>query len=57
MSIRYYLQENALASDPNDLKARILPYDCYDHEDILQAMLQMGSTITESDIRAVVKPF
>jgi len=57
MPIRYYLQENAIASNPNDLKARVLAYGSLEHEDIIQAMLKMGSTITEADIRAVLTAF
>lgn len=57
MPIRYYLQENAIATNPKDLKARTLPFESLDHEAILQSMLKMGSTITEADIRAVLTAF
>lgn len=57
MPIRYYLQKNAIAANPEHLKARVLPTDSLDHKAIVKAMLKTGSTITEADIEAVMTTF
>jgi len=57
MAIKYYLQPNAVTPDPDDHFARVLPTGILDADDIIKKMLERGSTITESDSRAVLTMF
>ncbi len=52
--IRYYLQPNYISTDPNDQVARIVANNVFDTEAIIKLMLLRGTTLTETDIRAVV---
>lgn len=54
MPIKYYLQSNPITPDPNDQSARVSPISTMHEDDIIQEMLLMGTTVTESDIRAVI---
>ena len=57
MAIKYCLQPNPITPDPNDQSARVIKNQVYDVESITKEMLKRGSTITEADIRAVLKVF
>ena len=57
MSIKYYLQPNPITPDPNDQSARVISNQVHDVESITKEMLRRGSTITEADIKAVLKVF
>lgn len=54
MAIKYYLQPNPITPDPNDQSARVSPTSTMQEEDVIQEMLRMGTTVTESDIQAVI---
>ena len=57
MSIKYYLQPNPITPDPNDQSARVISNQIHDVDSITREMLKRGSTITEADVRAVLKVF
>ncbi len=57
MAIKYYLQPNPITPDPNDQSARVVSNQVHDVESITKEMLRRGSTITEADVRAVLKVF
>lgn len=57
MSIKYCLQPNPITPDPNDQSARVISNQVHDVDSITNEMLKRGSTITEADIRAVLKVF
>lgn len=57
MSIKYYLQPNPITPDPNDQSARVISNQVHDVDSITREMLRRGSTITEADVRAVLKVF
>jgi len=57
MPIKYYLQPNPVTPDPNDQSARVLPNASLTLEDIIAKMMQRGTTVTESDTRAVLNLF
>lgn len=57
MAIKYYLQPNPITPDPNDQSARVISNQVHDVESITKEMLRRGSTITEADVRAVLKVF
>jgi hypothetical protein len=54
MPIKYYLQPNNATPDPNDQSARVLPNEVLDANTIIQRMLKRGTTLTETDIKAVL---
>lgn len=55
MPINYYLQPNPITPDPNDQSARVVSNLIHDVDSIVKEMLRRGTTITEADIRAVLK--
>lgn len=57
MAIKYYLQPNPITPDPNDQSARVISNQVHDVDSITREMLKRGSTITEADVRAVLKVF
>lgn len=57
MAIKYYLQPNPITPDPNDQSARVVSNQVHDVDSITKEMLRRGSTITEADVRAVLKVF
>lgn len=57
MPIKYYLQPNPITPDPNDQSARVLPNEVLDADGVIQRMLKRGTTVTETDIRAVLNLF
>lgn len=57
MAIKYYLQPNPITPDPNDQSARAITNQIHVIESITREMLRRGSTITEANVRAVLKVF
>lgn len=57
MAINYYLQPNAITSDPDDHSARIMPRNSLELPDLVSEMLRRGTTVTETDAQAVVTLF
>ncbi len=57
MPIKYYLHPNPLTSNPNDQLARILPNTIFNLDDIIEMMIRRGTTVTETDARAVIMLF
>ena len=57
MAIKYYLQPNAVTPDPDDQFARVQAGNVYNLTDVIALMLKRGSTITESDSKAVLTMF
>jgi len=55
MPINYYLQPNPITPDPSDQSARVISNLIHDVDSIVKEMLRRGTTITEADIRAVLK--
>jgi hypothetical protein len=54
MPIKYYLQPNPINPDPNDQSARVLSGNVLNADDIIQRMLKRGTTLTETDMKAVL---
>lgn len=54
MGINYSLEPNHLTPDPNDQKARVIPNNVLNLEDIVKRILKRGTTLTEVDVRAVL---
>lgn len=57
MSIKYYLQPNPITPDPNDQKARVQPTNTLVFDDIIARCVKRGTTLTETDLRAVARLF
>ena len=57
MSIKYYLQPNPITPDPNDQSARVASNQSFDVNGIVQKALKRGTTLTETDLRAVINLF
>ncbi|MDE5421520.1 DUF4469 domain-containing protein [Ancylomarina sp. DW003] len=57
MSLKYSLTENLLTAEVDDYNARPQEVTSYDLEDIIAQMLEKGSTVTRSDILAVLNNF
>lgn len=55
MSIRYYLQPNPITPDPNDQKARVQPNATLGVDDVVRRIVKRGTTLTETDVRAVLR--
>jgi len=53
MSIKYALFENHVTSDPNDYAAVVQITDSADGDDLVQDIIDQGSTVTKADILAV----
>jgi len=54
MPIKYYLTPNAVTPDPNDQFARVEANAVLNEDDIIMLMLRRGTTVTETDVRAVI---
>ncbi len=54
MPIRYYLLPNALTDDPNDFIARVQRRGTKTLDDIVEAILESGSTVTRPDVLSVL---
>ncbi len=57
MPIRYVLLKNALSDDPDDYAARVISYDSVGLEEVIERMVQQGSTVTRADIVSVLEDF
>ena len=57
MSTNYVLHENKLTADPNDYMARVMPVGTADFDDIVNRMIERGSTVVKSDILSVIEDF
>jgi hypothetical protein len=55
MSIKYYLQPNPITPDPNDQKARVQPNATLGIDEIVKRIVKRGTTLTETDVRAVLR--
>jgi hypothetical protein len=54
MSIKYYLQPNHITPDPNDQTARVQPNNTLGVDEIVKRIVKRGTTLTETDVRAVL---
>ncbi len=54
MAIRYILIPNALTANPDDFSARVLTNNVLEMEEIIDAIVGMGSTVTRADILSVI---
>ena len=57
MSLNYALLENLLTAAPNDYMAQVQNVKSHDQESVVSRMLERGSTITKTDIIAVLEMF
>ncbi|UOB18152.1 DNA-binding domain-containing protein [Abyssalbus ytuae] len=57
MSLKYSLKKNLLTPQPDDYTARPQGVKSYDLENIIAQMLTKGSTVTRTDILAVLNNF
>ena len=57
MPIHYSLFENYLTADPNDYIARVSPTRIAELEDVINRMIERGSTVTRADIVSVLEDF
>lgn len=55
MPIQYSLRENHLTSDPDDFLATVQSVGTYTLDDIIEQMIQMGSTLTKEDALAAME--
>jgi len=55
MSIKYYLQPNYVTPDPNDQTARVQPNNTLGVDEIVKRIVKRGTTLTETDVRAVMR--
>ncbi len=54
MAINYVLEPNHLTPDPNDQKARVIANNTLGVDDLVKKIAKRGTTLTETDIRAVL---
>ncbi len=57
MAIRYAIYNNNLSPDPNDHKAVVLSTNTIGMDDIVEKMINMGSTVTKADTISVMENF
>ena len=57
MSIHYSLQANNLTSDPDDYTARVRPIGTAELDQIIDRMIQQGSTVTKADTLSVLEEY
>lgn len=57
MSINYVLLENNLTSDPDDHMAMVQPTGTAELDDIIERMIEMGSTVVKADILSVLENY
>ena len=55
MSIKYYLQPNHITPDPNDQTGRVQPNNTLGVDEIVKRIVKRGTTLTETDVRAVLR--
>ncbi len=57
MPVTYYLHQNALVKLPKSYRAVVVPHQVYGVSDIIEQMLQRGTTLSEADILASLHLF
>jgi hypothetical protein len=57
MSVNFYLQQNNLATDPDEHTAVVVSAGTVEQEGVIQRMIERGSTVTEADILAVLHDY
>jgi hypothetical protein len=57
MPIHYTLVENKLPNNPHPYRAAVSPLDTVEFEDIIQYIVELETTVGESDIRSVLTDF
>lgn len=57
MAVRYGLMENLLTDDPNDYRAVTTDNETDTEEDIVDDMVERGSTVTRADIVSVLEEY
>ncbi len=57
MPIQYSLRENHLTPEPNDFMASVSPTRTVEMEDVIDRMVERGSTVTKADILSVMEDF
>ena len=55
--IHYTLFENNLTSDPTDYRATVQPVGRAELEDVIERIIQRGSTVSKSDILSVLEEY
>lgn len=53
MSIKYYLVDNPLTPDPNDMRAQVVPSGYMDLDDVMNECIRRGTMVTKTDLQAV----
>lgn len=53
MTIKYFLVDNPLTPDPNDMRAQVVNSGNKDLSDIINECLRRGTLVTETDMKAV----
>ncbi len=57
MPVKYVLQENNLTTDPDDYMARVRSVGTAGMDEIIERMIQQGSTVTRADIVSVLEDY
>ncbi|MGD8780627.1 MAG: DNA-binding domain-containing protein [Ignavibacteria bacterium] len=57
MPIQYSLRENLLTPEPNDFMATVTPTRSVEMNDVIDRMIERGSTVTKADILSVMEDF
>lgn len=57
MSINYVLLENNLTSDPDDYMAMVKTTGTAELEDVIERMIEQGSTVVKADILSVLEDY
>ena len=52
--MKYYLKPNYISPNPNDQAARVQPKNTFGLDEIVKRIVKRGTTLTETDIRAVL---
>lgn len=52
--LKYSLRENLLTAAPDDFMAQVQDVRSYTLDEIIDAMMQKGSTLTRADVAAVL---
>ncbi|MGD8779579.1 MAG: DNA-binding domain-containing protein [Ignavibacteria bacterium] len=57
MPIQYSLRDNHLTPEPNDYMASVSPTRTIEMKDLIEYMIERGSTVTKADILSVMEDF
>jgi|SaaInl7_200m_RNA_FD_contig_31_2413020_length_980_multi_10_in_0_out_0_1 hypothetical protein len=57
MPIHYVLQDNHLTADPNDYRAMVQPMGTAGDAEVIQRMIEQGSTVNRPDILAALEDY